>query len=172
MRPDQDTGITLVELVLTIAVLAILAGAGAPPMLALLERMRLGSAAEALRADLLLARSEALRRNTPVTVSIRSDATHTRWCYALSTDDACDCFRRGNCRLRHAPGRGGSGSEFRGLRLGSNFRGGALRFFPARGTATAGTVWLAAGGHRVEIKVSALGRVRACAHGLRGYPPC
>lgn len=172
MRPDRNTGITLVELVLTIAVLAILAGAGVPPMLALLERMRLGSAAEALRGDLLLARSEAIRRNTPVTVSIRSDAAHTRWCYALNTGDGCDCFRPGDCRLRHAPGRGGSSTEFKRLRLGSNFRGGVLRFFPARGTATAGTAWLAAGGHRVQIKVSALGRVRACANGLRGYPPC
>lgn len=172
MRHYRAPGLTLIELVAAIAVLSILAGMGMPPLLSLIERIRLKGAAEKIYADLGLARSEAIRRDVPVTVSFRSDAAHDRWCYALTTAAECDCLAADDCGLKLAPGRGGASTDFRGLRLGSNFRRGNLRFFPARGTATPGTVSLSGGERRVEIKISALGRIRTCAHHLRGYPPC
>ena len=165
-------GFTLVELMLIVAVLAILLTAGLPTFSDLVERHRLRGAAEDLYAGLLFARMEAMRRNAPVSVSFRADADTGRWCHALSDDGPCDCLQDG-CALAGAPARAAHSRDFTGVRLSTNFTPAqAATFHPARGTANAGTVRLSNGSGSVDLVVSSLGRVRLCAHGPGDYPPC
>ncbi|WP_142805232.1 GspH/FimT family pseudopilin [Tepidiphilus sp. J10] len=74
----NDVGFTLVELMVTIAVLAILLAIGIPSFATLIASNRLTSATNELVASLQTARTEALRRNVRVTV-----------CPAAPTATAC-----------------------------------------------------------------------------------
>ncbi|WP_236585399.1 GspH/FimT family pseudopilin [Dyella sp. EPa41] len=64
----RSAGVTLIELVVTIAVLAILATLAAPSFSGLMRRHRVSAAATALRADLVYAREEAVNRRAFVSV--------------------------------------------------------------------------------------------------------
>jgi type IV fimbrial biogenesis protein FimT len=61
-------GFTLVELMVTIAVLAVLMALALPSFTPLMERWRVRSASEDLQATLYFARSEAIKRGGGVTV--------------------------------------------------------------------------------------------------------
>lgn len=172
MRCTVSHGFTLIELVLTLAVAALLAVAAAPPALDLLDRQRLRGAAENIYSDLLLARSESLRLNAPVSVTFRSDPTDGRWCYAMSDAGPCDCLGGHDCRVSGAPARRATNADFNRVRLSTNLKLGTATFHPARGTVNAGTVTLAAGARSVDVIMSTLGRVRLCSDQLGAYPPC
>lgn len=172
MRRTLAHGYTLIELLITLAVVAVLAVSAAPSLLDLLDRLRLRGAAENLRGDLLLARAEALRLNVPVSVSFRIDIAAGRWCYALNDAGPCDCLDGGGCALAGAPAHGANDTRFRRIGLSTNLRHGAATFQPARGTVNAGTVTLSAGAQAVDIVLSTLGRIRLCSDQLGGYPPC
>ena len=76
-------GFTLVEMVVTLLILAILVGVGVPTFLDATLGSRLGSAANNLVVSLHLARSEAIKRNTTVKVCASTDgatcATSSSW---------------------------------------------------------------------------------------------
>jgi type IV fimbrial biogenesis protein FimT len=59
-------GFTLIELMTTIAVIGILLVASVPTMRGVIENSRIRSATESLKYGLMLARTEAVRRNTRV----------------------------------------------------------------------------------------------------------
>lgn len=59
-------GFTLIELMIVLAIAGILLGTGVPAVTGLIRSMRLTSAANDLFAGFLLARSEAVKRNTRV----------------------------------------------------------------------------------------------------------
>ena len=62
----RQRGFTLVELMITIALVAILVGLATPSFSSVINSNRLSSQANAFMADLQLARSEAVRRNRTV----------------------------------------------------------------------------------------------------------
>ncbi|MCD9086513.1 GspH/FimT family pseudopilin [Stenotrophomonas sp. SY1] len=79
-------GFTLVELMVTIAVLAIIAAIAVPSMQGIIKSNRLSAASTELVAALQLARAEAVRRNARVTVCASDDGlactatdAWTRW---------------------------------------------------------------------------------------------
>lgn len=81
-------GLTLLELVITLAVLALLASTAGPSFGALVARHRLRAVAEHLAADLAEAREEAARRGTPVHASFESGE---HWCYAITLAADAPC---------------------------------------------------------------------------------
>lgn len=66
-------GLTLVELIVTITVLAILVTVGIPQFQGLVQGNRATSAANELLGSLQFARSEAVKRSRPVTICPSSD---------------------------------------------------------------------------------------------------
>ncbi len=173
MQRQAPRGLTLIELLLALTIVAIVATTSLPSMRALIERQQLRGAVNDLHAELLNARREALRRNTPVSLSFRRDEGGAPWCYALSDDGPCDCFEADACTLSGAARRITRGDGFGAVALVTNFTPlHTATFQPARGTANAGTATLSIGGRRVEVRLSALGRVRVCSDDVTDYPPC
>lgn len=68
-------GFTLVELMVTLAVVGILAAVAVPAMTSLIAGNRLAGASSELTSSLQLARSEAIRRNAQVTICASSNGT-------------------------------------------------------------------------------------------------
>ncbi|QRQ87036.1 GspH/FimT family pseudopilin [Cupriavidus oxalaticus] len=78
-QPRALHGFTLVELMCTLAVLAILAFAAAPSFASLMAGQRVRSASLDLSSALLLARSEAVKRNATVTLAPTGAAWTAGW---------------------------------------------------------------------------------------------
>lgn len=68
LRPGNPDGFTLVELMVTLAVIGILAIIATPSMTDLINNSRATAQTEELVASLQLARAEAIRRNARVTI--------------------------------------------------------------------------------------------------------
>ena len=66
MRTDRCTGVTLIELLIGLVILAMLLAMGLPSMATWMQNSQLRAAAESIQSGLQLARAEAVRRNTLV----------------------------------------------------------------------------------------------------------
>ena len=86
MKP-KNSGFTLIELMFTIVVLAVLLGIGVPNFRDFIRNSRMTAAANDLLADLNLARSEAVKRRVAVTLCKSDDG-------ATCDDDEDTEFRR------------------------------------------------------------------------------
>lgn len=74
-RPAGARGFTLVELMITVAVIGILAVVAVPAMTDMINNSRLRGQSEEVTAALQLARSEALRRNQRITACASASGT-------------------------------------------------------------------------------------------------
>ena len=74
-QPGKAEGFTLVELMVTLAVIGILAVIATPSMTNLISNSRVSGQTEEIVASLQLARAEAIRRNARVTVCAGASTT-------------------------------------------------------------------------------------------------
>ncbi len=74
-RQRHQSGVTLIELIVVLAVIAIVAGAGAPAFYRMIADNRLATATNDLVADINFTRSEAIKRNQNVAICARANAT-------------------------------------------------------------------------------------------------
>lgn len=81
-RIGEQSGVTLVELVIAMAILAIIATLAMPSFQTMIENQRLRAAAESMLTGLQLARAEAIRRN--VRVRFVMDAAGSGWTVELA----------------------------------------------------------------------------------------
>lgn len=167
---QQNSGFTLVELMITVVVIAILLTIGIPAFQSTLDKRRLIGAAEQLYADLQYARSEAVKRNTRVSVSFTG--TGANWCYGMATTVACDCTAANSCQLDNIP-MVVSSQGFRGVSLTPNFSGNDTHFDPRHGASDNGRATFSSDFGTIAIIVGNLGRVRICSTSpsLRQYKP-
>lgn len=77
-------GFTLVEMAITVAVLAILVSVALPSFQGLIMAQRVRAAASELHASLILARSEAIKRNASVTLTPVSSDLAKGWSLDLA----------------------------------------------------------------------------------------
>ena len=169
-------GLTLVELLAGLAVMAVALGAVLLDFSRLMQRQRLEGAAAQLETELQMARGEAILRGQSVRFSFRADAAGT--CYAIHTGgaQACRCNSTGA-----APQCSGDAQLIRSvahpagdaLRVTSNSA--SFLFDGSKGTVTpTATLTLSnERGDALQLIVSLMGRVRDCSpSGLRGHRPC
>ncbi|HSC62570.1 MAG TPA: GspH/FimT family pseudopilin [Caldimonas sp.] len=172
----RQRGLTLLELAIVVAIVAIVAAAAVPSFSALIEARRLDSAATRLAADVQLARSEAIARNRPLRLSLLAGAGATCWIVHSGASADCRCSDGAGAVC------GGSARLVTGVVLADRERVGvtgnvaSIAFDPLHGTSTpTGTLRIVgARGGAVHHVVNVVGRVRSCspAGAVPGYSPC
>jgi prepilin-type N-terminal cleavage/methylation domain-containing protein len=88
MKPARRRGFTLLEAVITVAVLAIIVSAAIPSYASYLARQRLRHVAELLEQDLRRARALSVDESRNIYVSFTSGP---QWCWGYSRQGPCDC---------------------------------------------------------------------------------
>lgn len=154
-----SSGFTSLELMIVVAIVAILAALAIPSFSSTLEKQRITSAAEAILADLRWARAEAIKRNKEVRVAF---TTGNSWSYTVHADPGGV-----NTQLKAV-----SGSDFPATTLSStNFASGYVTFDPIRGISNNGTARISSNNFNAGVIVSTLGRARICGS-MGGYEAC
>lgn len=174
MADFKQHGFTLVEFMVVMAIAGVLVAIAVPSLTGVLERRKLQGAGDKLFADLMFAKTEAIKANSTVMVSYTGNGT--TWCYGIADDGAvCDCTAS-DCTV------GGvvkvvNQNGFPGVSVvvDSSLDGNTTAFSPIRG-AVAGTGHLQFSvptGAQFGVEVSAFGRVRHCSDtGHFGYNAC
>lgn len=182
-----QSGITLVELIIVLAVLSITLGIGIPGMNSYLDNNRLRGATSQFYSDVQYARSESIKRNTNISVSISSNGGDA-WCYGINETTGCDCTiidttDANACTLLI------SGTNVLKVGLMTNVADISMTsptganqnyatFDPVRGLASTSSsaVFQSVNNRQTQVDVSVLGRVSVCiptgANGVGGYATC
>ncbi|HCO59471.1 MAG TPA: hypothetical protein DIT58_04700 [Porticoccaceae bacterium] len=174
-----QSGFTLIEMMITVAVVAVVLGVAVPSFQDFFDKNRVKRAAEEVYGLMAKARSEAVTRDSDMIVTINSGA----WCVGY-TDGAvaCDCTVTDpdTANACSVPVAGTNvlqvvdGSGFNGVTMSQETFGGALTYNRVRGTAGNGTVQFTSGAWSLDVRGSVKGRVRICAAASKtmGYEGC
>lgn len=160
-------GLTLVEVLVAIAIAAVMMGLAAPSFVQALARTRLEGAATTLAMDIQFARSEAIRRGGKHADTTLAGATLT-----IANNGA-------SYTVVVSPASGAADETLKTVTLPDGVtlaHGQPIRFEGLRGT-TAPQSFLASSDlidSRLQVSINALGRVSMCSPGgaISGYPSC
>lgn len=161
MNRPKNTGFTLLELMIVIAIIGILAAIAVPSFQGILERDRLKQVAEALKSDMQFARTEAIKRSNDIIVS-RTTGNAGAWCYGLSAvTTSCDCnlataTTTDDCEIKIIPG------SMYSNKVNMNSASGNSTFSFRRGTIGNNGVTFSTDNYATRVVFSAVGRVRIC----------
>jgi type IV fimbrial biogenesis protein FimT len=164
-RPEG--GFTVIELMVVIAVLAILLVVAAPSFMSTLAKRRLEGAAAELATDIQYARSEAVQRNAAVGVVFNTNC-YTLYVVGNTNATGCAALGTGATQLKAVQMSAGTSLNFVPVTAGIAF----IAFEPVRGMAIdagAGTdrsgyvdVTSTSGNWQVRDLVIRVGRVKSC----------
>lgn len=179
IRSTHATGFTLIELIVAMAVLAMVVGYVMNSFSGMLARQRLQAAAENLYDYLTLARTESISRSSPAHISIVDGAS---WCFGIDDSASCTCSTSNDCQVDGAT-RTTSYDSYTGITLSSvdaslsQFTYDERRGMPQN---TAGTASVSGNitftnvrGDAVTLQLNSVGRIKLCTTtGFRGYSAC
>lgn len=163
-------GFTLLELVVALAIAAVLGAIATPSFTGLIARQRLQAVVHHLQADISMARQEANRRGVTVHLMFQPGP---RWCYALSAGVGTDCRQ-----AAVVPGGGVikvvNAADHPGITL---LEAAAMAMDGRSGTsllADGHASFVSAEGQQLQVRLGPLGRASLCAPAARvaGTPPC
>jgi prepilin-type N-terminal cleavage/methylation domain-containing protein len=178
----RERGFTLNELLVVVAIVAILSSLAVPTYQWAFDKYRLKGAADTLRGDLQYARLQAISNNKPVFVSFAPAANMgSSWCYGMilasSGVAGCNCKIANSCTLKQV-----SSSDFTGVTLAAPTSPAVmfaanLNFDPVRGLvapASGAVEFLSTLGKRAQLNLSVIGKAGICdpAATGSGYPSC
>jgi prepilin-type N-terminal cleavage/methylation domain-containing protein len=168
-RSAAQGGFTFIELLVVVALVAVLASIAAPSFISAIDKYQLKTAADNLTSDLQFARFEAIRNNQMAYVNF---STGTSWCYGINLGSACDCTTANSCQLKRV-----SSSDYKNVTLSSASFGGNPALDPKNGLSSlSGAALLQSRlGQQASVTLSLLGMVGICTpagHALIGYPSC
>lgn len=161
MKRRPISGFTLLELMVAVALVAILVAIGIPSYQSLRQEQMVRAATQAVYTDMMLLKSEAIKRNQNLSLFVFKSGEND-WCYRIPID-AGKCNDCEDCPTLEGV-KGADASEFPRIKLTENYNpGNSVSFSPRRGTSNAGNLELQSGDYRTKVMTSNIGRVSACA---------
>lgn len=167
-------GVTLLELMVVLAVLAVLVTLALPPTSTMVQRQRLAAAAEALASDLAEARFESARRSTVLHLESHGGPT---WCWSVAASPGCSCTAAGAatgnasaCQIKTVQAADHPGIQF--------LHPIQARLDPSGVTTPASATLSTASGESLRVDLTPMGRARICTPDSRPataatrYPSC
>lgn len=97
MLKPAHAGVTLVEMMVGLTIVSCLLLVGMPSFSNWIQDLQIRGAAESVQSALLLARSEAIRRNSPVQVQLKNVGGLVEWdvgCVTVTSDCPADIAQR------------------------------------------------------------------------------
>jgi prepilin peptidase dependent protein A/type IV fimbrial biogenesis protein FimT len=171
---QSHSGLTLLELLVTISIIMLLVTLGSPAITSMQKNLQLRGAVETSYFALQQARSSAISQNRDVTVAFKSGES---WCAALSDIGECDCGIAQQCKLNGVEHKV-SYVDYKFVELNTVSFGqdNQTIFDGNRGLAIghAGSLIFSDGNRQLKLILSNMGRVRICAidEPLGGYSTC
>lgn len=181
-RNASSQGMTLIEMVIALAIIAVLATVTIPSYENFTDKARLKGAAENLAANLALARTEAIKRNMILSVSFTATGNST-WCFGIDENTGCNCHlvdptNANACALPVAGAQAlmatttdtsvtpNASDNYRNIQMDAPSFGAGNAFTtidPIRGMADSGSVTLtSAKGRVLKVILNLLGHARIC----------
>lgn len=167
-------GVTLLELLITLTVSAILLSIAIPAYNNFITQKRLRTASEELYSYIKMAQTLSLSKEITVYLSFNPIAT---WCYGLSDLGPCDCTVANNCTVNGVQTIVNS-ANYSGPAIPltiTGFSGASsnpyIQFDGKRGTiVAAGTVSLSQAGLSISVLANTMGLVTRCSNTVASYP--
>lgn len=185
----KEQGFTLIEMLISILIVAIILRFGVPEMNKFIERNRIKGAAEAVYNEINFARSQSIKTSTTRYMKFVSSGTST-WSFGIDDATGCDPTAAlggtNPCAIPASDGgtnvlksvvNGSSNPAFPGINMSTSPGSLEITFDPVRGTATSATVTLtSANNYEIRAVVTALGHVSLCSptgsNYVSGYSTC
>ncbi|WP_018175175.1 GspH/FimT family pseudopilin [Thioalkalivibrio sp. ALJ9] len=175
--PQKPFGFTLIELMITIAVLVILVTLAAPAF-NLAEQRRVIGAAESALDQIQMARTEAIKQGQ--NIYFVSQSAGNTWCHAISDTAGCDCTVADSCTVVLADGENPveftrTHDGFRGVTMAGNQE---IEFDHVRGALVnpdnRADLAFASDSFNMEVRINPIGRPRACGtnRAMGAYSQC
>ena len=161
--PRRARGLTLLEMMVALAIVAVLMTLALPSFGSMMSRHRLKSAAEQMAVDLAELRQQAVQRQQPMHLQLHGGA---QWCYALAVASGCDCRVPQGCQLKTV-----RAQDHPGVTL---VQGQDLRIEPQGGQGAGNALLQGSDGAQLRVSLSPLGRLKVCAAQtpVPGFAPC
>lgn len=181
VRCASQQGFTVLELMITVAVLAVVLTLGVPSMSAAMEKRRTIAAAEQIYSQLQLARFESVARSQQVFANIVGGNS---WAIGVSNNSACDPSDNSPaCSLPDMTGANAvtqivSSANFSTVSVTTSAA--QITFSPQRATASSADIDIVSNGDvgfALRVEVSLLGRIGICSPAdpvtqVGGYREC
>jgi type IV fimbrial biogenesis protein FimT len=181
MKPAPQQGFSLLELMVSVAILALVLVLGVPSMSAAMEKRRTIAAAEQIYSQLQLARFMSVARSQQVFANIVAGST---WAMGVSDNSACD--PSDNAPVCQLPDMSGSNAvtqivsavNFSNIALATSAA--QITFSPQRATASTAAIDITSSGdmgYAMRVEVSLLGHIGVCSPAdpvtyVSGYREC
>jgi|GEM_PF-1736297 len=179
-RKGRSAGFTLIELMVALSLVALLLTVAIPSYQSLRQEQMVKAATQAVYTDMMLLKSEAIKRNRPITFKI-FNAGQANWCYRIALDSTCNSCAD-SCSA--VEGRKGvDANEFSGIVLTANYelsgfeqaieinnRRGLFKDLHGSGGLGNGSICLKNGTIEYRVIIASNGRIRT--EQVTGTSPC
>jgi type IV fimbrial biogenesis protein FimT len=161
---NKQWAFSLVELLAAVTVTGVLIATATTVFSTLVQTQKLKAMASTLSIDLKIAKSEAIKRTSPIRITFNTTPTGN-WCYGWKINAPCDCFVANSCEVNRVEMRK-SHVDFPNIRLEPKLSapGNRLVFENTRSfmASTYGHIRVKSAEKEIRIIVSRVGRIRTC----------
>ncbi len=158
-------GITSIEVLITVAIVAVIVSISIPQYFKYIEDSRIRGAVEHIYAKLYWARSLAIKENTNITFVSETGAN---WCVGFSSTGNCTCSTANSCNLGRLVS-----TDFPTTSLTRTGIGASNNFEPLRGLVNVpGSFTVSASGQAVNVELNKMGFSKICSSDIAGYKSC
>ena len=168
-----NDGFTVVELLVTVSIVAVLLGLAVPSFRDLFERQRLETVADTIMSDLRAARAEAISRGPEDALRVEFTTASSSWSYTITDTSDTVYLQRSSDDLYGASvvmtiaNTAFGDADLDGKR---DFSLDALRGLALDG---AGTITLtSSSGYAISVVRNLLGKIDLCSDSMSGYSAC